>query len=115
MGKTINKVRIEQKHTADDYKAEKVMFVIITDGLENASRKYTVERVKARIERQKQEYGWEFIFLGANMDAVAEAGRLGISGDRAMGWLANAAGVDTVFGAVSAASAADREGNGLDE
>ena len=65
VGKTIKKIRATQKNTADDYKAEKVMFVIITDGLENASREYTAERVKARIKRQKEKYGWESVYYGA--------------------------------------------------
>jgi hypothetical protein len=50
------------------------MFVIITDGMENSSREYSAEKVKALIERQKAQYGWEFIFLGANIDAVETAG-----------------------------------------
>jgi uncharacterized protein YegL len=84
IGKTINKIGNAQKHTADDYCAEKVMFVIITDGEENSSREYSAEKVKAQIERQKTKYGWEFIFLGANIDAVETAGRFGIAPNRAV-------------------------------
>jgi uncharacterized protein YegL len=58
IGRTIHKIGNAQKHTADDYRAEKVMFVIITDGEENASREFTSEKVKAQIERQKSKYGW---------------------------------------------------------
>lgn len=83
IGRTIHKIGNAQKHTAEDYRAEKVLFVIITDGQENASREYSAEIVKAHIERQKTKYGWEFIFLGANMDAVETAGRFGINADRA--------------------------------
>ena len=53
------------------------MFVITTDGMENASRRYTYEKVKQMIERQKTKYNWEFLFLGANIDAVQTAGQLG--------------------------------------
>ncbi len=74
IGRTIHKIQNVQERTADDYRAEKVLFVIITDGLENASREYSLEMVKTLIERQKSEHGWEFIFLGANIDAVETAG-----------------------------------------
>lgn len=83
VGKTINKIGNVQKNTSDDEKAEKVMFVITTDGLENASKEYDYDRVKSMIKRQKEKYGWEFIFLGANIDAVSEAAKFGISEDRA--------------------------------
>lgn len=59
------------------------MLVIITDGEENASREYSAAEVKEAIQRQKSRYGWEFIFLGANMDAVETAGRFGIDAGRA--------------------------------
>ena len=57
-----------------------MIFVITTDGLENASREYSCDRVKEMIEYEKEKYGWEFLFLGANMDAVKEAGTPGHSG-----------------------------------
>lgn len=113
VGKTINKIRAVQKHIAEDYRAEKVMFVIITDGHENASREYTAERIKARIERQKQKYGWEFIFLGANMDAVTEAGKLGIAANRAQNWSADARGISTAYEMMSTVSTAFRKSEGL--
>ena len=62
------------------------MFVITTDGCENASRRYDYETVRRMIERQKSKYGWEFLFLGANMDAAQEAARFGISADRAVNY-----------------------------
>src|SRR5690554_6121598 len=76
IGRTINKIGNAQKHTAEDYRAEKVMFVIITDGEENSSREYTAEKIKAQIKQQKEKYGWEFVFLAAKIDAVQTAGRL---------------------------------------
>jgi uncharacterized protein YegL len=108
MGKTIHKIRAVQKHTAEEYRAEKVLFVIITDGLENASSHYSAEHVKSRIEHQKKKYGWEFIFLGANMDAVAEAGKIGIAAGNAINFMANAVGVQGAYQAMSVASTAFR-------
>jgi uncharacterized protein YegL len=109
IGRTIHKIGNAQKNTADDYRAEKVMFVIITDGEENSSREYTVEKVKAQIERQKNKYGWEFIFLGANIDAVQTAGRFGISADRAVDYLADSKGTRVSYMAMSAAVSEYRE------
>lgn len=83
VGRTIQKVVNAQRHTSEDEQAENVMFVIITDGMENASREYSYERVKKMINYQKAEYGWEFLFLGANIDAVETAKNFGISKDRA--------------------------------
>jgi len=92
VGKTINKIGNVQKHTAYDQRAEHVMFVITTDGMENASREFSYEKVRQMIERQKSKYGWEFIFLGANIDAVAAAERFGISKDRASNYNADSEG-----------------------
>lgn len=92
VGKTINKIGNAQKHTADAERAEQVMFVITTDGMENASREYSYERIRQMIEHQKSKYGWEFIFLGANIDAVAAADSLGIGKDRAVNYNADSEG-----------------------
>lgn len=108
VGRTIHKIRVAQKHTAENYRAEKVLFVIITDGQENASREYSSERIKTRIERQKQKYGWKFVFFGANMDAVMEAGKLGIAADRAQNYRADAIGISVAYTAMSAFSTAYR-------
>lgn len=111
LGKTIRKIREVQEHTAEDYRAEKILFIIITDGEENASREYSAERIKTRIEYQKQKYGWEFVFFGANMDAVLEAGKLGISAEYAQNYCADASGTSTAYTAMSAISTAYRGGN----
>ena len=108
LGKTIRKIRDVQEHTAENYRAEKVLFIIITDGEENASREYSAERIKARIEYQKQKYGWEFVFFGANMDAVLEAEKLGISAEYAQNYRADASGTSTAYSAISAISTAYR-------
>ena len=92
VGKTINKIGNVQKHTGDDERAEHVMFVITTDGMENASREFSYEKIRQMIERQKSKYGWEFIFLGANIDAIATAERFGICKDRATNYNADSEG-----------------------
>ena len=93
IGRTINKISNAQRHTADEFRAENVMFVIITDGEENASREYSSDKVKAQIQRQKEKYGWEFVFLGANIDAVETASRFGIAPDRAQNYHADGEGM----------------------
>lgn len=92
VGRTISKIGNVQKHTAEDERAENVMFVITTDGMENASREYSYEKIRKMIEHQKSKYGWEFIFLGANIDAVDTAERFGIGQDRAVNYKADSEG-----------------------
>lgn len=77
------------------------MFVITTDGQENASRKYTAEQVKEMIKRQKEKYGWEFLFIGANIDAVETAARYGIDEDRAVNYCADSEGTDIVYNSLA--------------
>jgi uncharacterized protein YegL len=110
IGKTINKIDNAQKHTAEGYRADKVLFVITTDGMENASREFGYDKIKSMIERQKSEHGWEFIFLGANIDAVETAGRFGIGADRAADYVADSAGTELNFRVMSEAVAEFRAG-----
>lgn len=97
MGTTIDKLIRVQRHTAEGYRAQKVIFVIITDGEENSSRKYSYDQVRAKIEHEKEAYGWEFIFLGANMDAVKTASQFGIHADRAAEYVPDAVGTTLNF------------------
>jgi uncharacterized protein YegL len=92
VGKTINKIGNVQKHTAQEERAEHVMFVITTDGMENSSKEFSYEKVRQMIEYQKSKYGWEFIFLGANIDAIAAAERFGIDKDRTTNYNADSEG-----------------------
>ena len=80
---------------------EHTMFVIITDGLENASHIYDSDSVKKMIERQKEKYGWEFLFVGANIDAVETAQHFGIGADRAVDYLADQKGTEVIYDTLS--------------
>lgn len=97
MGKTIHQMALVQKHLPEEERAEKVIFVITTDGLENASREYSRCQIKQMIEREKEKYGWEFLFLGANMDAVKEAGSFGIGADRSVTFQNDSQGIETNY------------------
>jgi uncharacterized protein YegL len=103
IGKTINKIGSAQKHTAEEHRAAKVLVVITTDGMENASREYSPLRIKSMVERQKKKYGWEFIFLGANIDALGTAAQFGIDADRAANYNADGEGARLNYEAVSEA------------
>ena len=83
IGKAIHHIGNVHKYAREEDRPEKTIFVITTDGMENASRLYSYEKVKQMVERQKEKYGWEFLFLGANIDAIETAGRFGIAPDRA--------------------------------
>ena len=83
IGGAIKHIGMVHKYARPEDRPEKTLFVITTDGLENASRKYTYDRVRQMIEHEKTKYGWEFLFLGANIDAAKEAQRFGIEADRA--------------------------------
>lgn len=103
VGRTIRKIGNAHKRTSPDYRAGKVLFVITTDGQENASREYSYAKIKTLIERQKEKYGWEFIFLGANIDAIKSAAQFGISASRAANYNADGEGVSLNYAAVSMA------------
>jgi uncharacterized protein YegL len=113
VGRTIQKIAAAQKQTAEDYRAGKVMFVITTDGMENASREYSYEKVKSMVEHEKEKYGWEFIFLGANIDAAETAGQFGIDRDHASNYHADHVGTALNWCAVGAAVSSHRTGKGV--
>lgn len=83
VGGAIHHIGNVHKYARKEDVPEKTMFIITTDGMENASRYYTYEKVHSMIKRQQERYGWEFVFLGANIDAAAEAKRFGIEESRA--------------------------------
>ena len=101
LGGGIHHIGNVHKYARPEDRPEKTLFVITTDGMENASRRYTAEKVKAMVERQKARYGWEFLFLGANMDAVEVAGRVGIGADRAATYRCDEEGTALNFEVIS--------------
>lgn len=103
VGNAINKVSTYQKILSEDERSEKVLFVITTDGMENSSHEYTFNKVRNLIKLHKEKYGWEFLFLGANIDAIATAYSFGISSDRAASYNADEEGTSLNYKAVSSA------------
>lgn len=95
-----------QKNSDEKHRAEEVIFVIITDGEENASRKFTASHLKRLIKKEQDDYGWEFIFLGANIDAVTTADSYGIRRDRAFDFLADGEGVGLNYTTIAGVAAA---------
>lgn len=114
IGNTISKIDNTQKHTLKDQSAENVMFVIVTDGLENASKEFTHKSIKEMVESKKKS-GWEFIFLGANIDAIAEGAKIGIEETRACLYHANSKGVRNCFASSNDAISMVRDKKVLDE
>jgi uncharacterized protein YegL len=104
IGRTIHKIDSVQKATSKEYRADKVMFLITTDGMENASREFTWAQIRKMIERRKKN-GWEFIFLGANINAPGIAGRFGIEPDRTANYHADGEGMRLNFEVMSEAIA----------
>ncbi|MGY3718254.1 vWA domain-containing protein [Sutcliffiella cohnii] len=100
VGKSIVSVGNRLKSTSEKHRPGKVIFVITTDGMENASREFTYEKVKKLITHQQEKYNWEFIFMGANIDAVKEADSLGISIDNAFQFEASEKGVEKMYDVV---------------
>ncbi len=103
VGGAIHHIGNVHKYARAEDRPEKTLFVITTDGMENASRRCTYEQVKRMIERQKEKYGWEFLFLGANIDAAKEAARFGIRPDYAANYHADSKGTGVVYETVSEA------------
>ena len=100
VGGAIHHIGNVHKYAREEDRPEKTLFVITTEGMENASRCYSYEKVKAMITRQKEKYGWEFLFLGANIDAAKEAARFGIAPNRAANYPADAVGTEVIYEAV---------------
>lgn len=102
VGRTITKVENAQAHTLESQRPEKTLFVITTDGLENSSKEYRLDTVKTMIARCREK-GWEFLFMGANMDAVKTAGAMGIAPERSVNYHADSAGTAATFASVACA------------
>ena len=103
VGNAIHHIGNVHKYAREEDRPEKTIFVITTDGMENASRMYSYDKVRAMIQRQKEQHGWEFLFLGANIDAAKEAARFGIQADRAANYHADSKGTGVIYETVSEA------------
>ena len=103
VGKSIRHIGNVHKYAREEDRPEKTLFIITTDGMENASRAYSYERVREMIEHQKEKYGWEFLFLGANIDAAKEAARFGITEECAADYHADHEGTAVIYEAMSEA------------
>ena len=101
LGSAIHHIGNVHKYARDEDRPEKTIFIITTDGYENCSRKYRIEQVRQMIERQKGKYGWEFIFLGANIDAVSTAANYGIDASRAANFVCDEGGIEVMYRAQS--------------
>lgn len=101
VGKSIRHIANVHKYAREEDRPEKTLFIITTDGMENASREYSYERVRKMIEHEKEKYGWEFIFLGANIDAAKEAARFGIDESCAANYHADSVGTAVIYEAMS--------------
>ena len=115
IGGAIHHVGNIHKYARREDVPEHTMFVIMTDGMENASHRYSSDRVKQMIEHEKTEYGWEFLFIGANIDAVKTAGRFGIGSNRAVNYHADSCGTGVVYEAVCASIGKMRAGRGVSD
>ena len=107
LGGAIRHIRTIHKYARPEDVPEHTLFVITTDGMENASRRYDADRVRAMV-REQQKQGWEFLFLGANIDAVETAGHFGIGADRAVTYRSDSEGTRLNYEAVSKAVTAVR-------
>lgn len=108
MGGAIRHIGSIHKYARPEDLPEHTLFVITTDGMENASRRCTLAEVRRMIERQKEQYGWEFLFLGANIDAVSTAAGFGIGADRAVNYQCDSAGTQLNYQVLSEAVSAVR-------
>ena len=112
VGHTIEHIDRIEHYMPASHKADNVVFVIITDGYENSSHRFSYPKVKRMIE-EHQERGWEFLFLGANIDVAAESSRLGIKAENAVEYLQDGVGTHNVYASVGNATCASRTGRSM--
>ena len=115
IGITINNIGKALSDTKEEDRPGKVLFVIITDGMENSSREFSYEKVKKMVEHQKSKYSWDFIFLGANIDAIKTANSFGISADMATNFVSDSAGTQLNYKIVSEVVSSFRKGKNVDK
>lgn len=115
IGKTIDHIKGIHKYARNEDVPQNTMFVIMTDGMENASHSYSSDQVKKMIEAQKEAHGWEFLFIGANIDAVQTASHIGITKDRAVNYRSDSRGTRVVYDAVAQTVCKMRESSSIDD
>ena len=103
VGGAVKHIATVHRYAREEDRPEKALFIITTDGMENASRRYDYEKVRDMVERQKEKYGWEFLFLGANIDAIQVAGRFGIQKEYAVNFECDSEGTRLNYDVVSRA------------
>ncbi len=108
VGGAIHHIGNVHKYAREEDRPEKTLFIITTDGMENASRRYGYDRVRKMVEHQKKKYNWDFLFLGANMDAIETAGHFGIAKDRAVNFVCDSVGTKLNYEVLSTAVASFR-------
>lgn len=113
IGGAVHHIANVHKYAREEDRPARTVFVITTDGLENASREYSYEDVQRMVKREREEYGWEFLFLGANMDAIAAAGSFGIRPDRAVRYKSDGAGTALNYQVVGEAISSVRKRNAI--
>ena len=115
IGGAVHHIGNVHKYARPEDVPEHTMFVIITDGLENASHRYTSDDVKRTIEKRKEKYGWEFLFIGANIDAVETAARYGIGRDRAVNYNSDKTGTKITYDSVARAACCMRSSSRIND
>lgn len=115
IGGAIHHIGNIHKYARPEDVPAKTIFVITTDGQENSSQEYSYKNIKMMIERQQEKYGWEFLFLGANIDVISEASKLGIRSDRAVKYECDQMGTQLNFSVVSNVVASVRGGKKVSE
>ena len=103
LGGAIHHIGNVHKYAREEDRPEKTIFIITTDGMENSSHRYTYDKVKKMVERQRDRYGWEFLFLGANIDAIEVAGRFGVQANRAVNYECDSEGTQLNYEVLSKA------------
>lgn len=101
LARTMDATGVKLAAMQEDERPSKVIFVVITDGQENFSREFTREQVLAKINHQREKYGWEFVFLGANQDAIQEGMKLGVTAQNSFTYTADAVGTTSVYNSIS--------------
>ena len=109
MGDAIRHIAGIHRYARAEDVPDHTMFVITTDGMENASHRYTATQVKSMVEHEQEKYGWEFLFLAANIDAVETAERIGVSPDRAVNYMSDTIGTQVMYEAVCNAVSSVRD------